>query len=374
MRKLSITILLASALFNTSVANACTTLIFKDNQGGVYQGRTMEFGDGLPQMYLNYYPVASKFKAYAPSGSTPLSYTAKYAFLATVAKADKTNQLAAFDGINTQGLTMTVNAFLAQSKFVDSPSKSNVLDSDGLGQWILSQFATVDEVKNFLPKQAIWFEPTILMGLKFPFHIAVFDRSGKGIVIEYVNGKLMINDNPVGVMTNGPEFSWHLTNLDNYTTLSNVGNGISKWNGEVLHQVDIGGNTLGLPSDDSSSGRFVRAAFYTNYAVKPSPDNAVAVLGKIMNKFDRIKGVTSTNSASTEALSNAKSPQTFPSEWTVFTTLRDLNHNVYYIRTENNLNYTQFNLNAIAKNAKPFSISFDSLYKPNILSQESGSN
>ena len=364
--KLLTSLCLTSAIFNITTADACTTLIFKDNQGNLYQGRTMEFGDGLPQMYLNYYPVGSKFKATAPKGSTPLNYTAKYSVLETVGQLDKTSQMSAVDGINSQGLTMTINV-LGTSKVVDTKATSNVIDGDSLGQWILSQFSTVDEVKAAITKQAIWFEPTIVMGMKFPMHIAVFDRSGKGIVIEYINGKLVINDNRVGVMTNAPEFNWHLTNLNNYTSLSNVGNGTSKWNGETLHEVDIGGNTLGLPGDDSSSGRFVRAAFYSNYAVKPDPSNAVATLGKIMNKFDRVKGVTETNGSSTEALANTSGAKSFPSEWTIFTSLRDLKNNTYYIRTETNLNYAQFNLNTIDKNPKAFSIPFSDLYKPNIV-------
>jgi len=373
MKKLLTALCLTGVVFNLSTANACTTLIIKDNQGGVYQGRTMEFGDGLPQMYLNYYPVGSKFVANAPAGKKPLSYTAKYAVLEAVAQVDKTRQMSALDGINSQGLTMTINA-LGISKVVDTKNTSNIIDGDSLGQWILSQFATADEVKKAIVKQSIWFEPTFLMGLKFPFHIAVFDRSGKGIVIEFVNGKLEVNDNPVGVMTNAPEFTWHLTNLNNYTSLSNVGNGTSQWNGETLHQVDIGGNTLGLPSDDTSTGRFVRAAFYSNYATKPDPANGVATIGKIMNKFDRIKGVTETNTSSTEGLAKANSAKSYPAEWTVFTTLRDLNNTTYYIRTESSLNYAQFNLNTIKNNSKPFSLSFSDLYKPDVVKQVIGGN
>lgn len=373
MKKLLTAICFTSAIFNMSGANACTTLIIKDNQGGVYQGRTMEFGDGLPQMYLNYYPVGSKFVASAPAGKKPLSYTAKYAVLEAVAQIDKTNQKTAVDGINSKGLTVTVNAF-GLSKGTDTKNTSNIIDADSLGQWILSQFSSVDEVTAAIVKQSIWFEPTLLMGLKFPLHIAVFDRSGKGIVIEFINGKLVVNDNPVGVMTNAPEFTWHLTNLNNYTSLSNVGNGTAKWNGETLHQFDTGGNTLGLPDDDSSTGRFVRAAFYSNFATKPDPANGVATLGKIMNKFDRIKGVTETNTASTEALADPSSAKSYPSEWTIFTTLRDLNNTTYYIRTESSLNYAQFNLNTIKNNPKPFSLPFSDLYKPDVVKQIMSSN
>lgn len=41
------------------------------------------------------------------------------------------------------------------------------------------------------------------------------DADSDSIVIEFANGEQQVHDNPLGVMTNGPEFSWHLTNLNN---------------------------------------------------------------------------------------------------------------------------------------------------------------
>lgn len=355
MKKTLSSCLLFAMIANFNIANACTTLLIKDTQGNAYQGRTMEFGDGLPAMYTNYYPKGTKFKSSAPAGSTGLDYEAKYSFVGVSTKADARDDLTVVDGINIKGLTVTLNWF-GDSKGTSSTAKSNIIDSDDLNRWILSQFATVEEVKKAIKQQAIWFEPTSF-GLKFPVHLAVFDRTGKGIVIEFINGKLVVYDNPVGVMTNGPDFKWHLTNLNNYVTLSNSGNISAKWNGYNLNAVDIGGNTLGLPSDDSSSGRFVRAAFYTSYAEKPAPQNAVAVLGKVMNKFDRVKGVT----RSTKDLLNSeavakKGAKSLPSEWTAFTTLRDLNNGVYYIRTEDSLNYYKIDLKELErKDASAFS-------------------
>ncbi len=53
--------------------------------------------------------------------------------------------------------------------------------------------------------------------MKTPFHYTLHDVNGDSIVIEFANGQQHIYDNPLGVMTNGPEFPWHLTNLNNYT-------------------------------------------------------------------------------------------------------------------------------------------------------------
>jgi hypothetical protein len=52
-------------------------------------------------------------------------------------------------------------------------------------------------------------------------HFAVHDANGKSLVIEFVEGKAKVTENPVGVLTNLPVFSWHITNLGLYAHLSN---------------------------------------------------------------------------------------------------------------------------------------------------------
>ena len=47
----------------------------------------------------------------------------------------------------------------------------------------------------------------------------VYERSGKSIVIEPLDKTLKSFDNPLGVLTNSPNFEWHATNLRNYLNL-----------------------------------------------------------------------------------------------------------------------------------------------------------
>ena len=335
-------LILASCI--TTSANACTTLIIHDTAGNVYQGRTMEFGSEFPFL-VTYFPAGSKFVSQAPLGKTPIQYNTSYNFVGITAKVGNHFYLA--DGINNQGLTFTINSFHGGEGTTLKQNK-DILDANDLGTWILGSYKTTDEVKSALQKQAIWLSPMqIFMGAKYPFHIAIFDRSGKGIVVEYANGKQNIYDNPVGVMTNGPDFTWHLTNLNNYTSVSNVGNSSSIINGYATKAVDVGGNIAGLPADDSSPSRFVRAAFYTNYTIKPESSVAIATLGKIMNKFDRMRGVTTfaNSGGNSESVKGANQQN---GEWTLFTTLRDLQHDIYYVRPENSINYYKFDLNQLS--------------------------
>ena len=52
--------------------------------------------------------------------------------------------------------------------------------------------------------------------VEMPIHYILFDKTGVGLVIEYLNGVQDVYDNSVGVVTNEPDFPWHLKNLNNY--------------------------------------------------------------------------------------------------------------------------------------------------------------
>jgi len=343
---------------NAITANACTVLTIKDKQGATYQGRTMEFVD-FP-FYVNYFPKLTKFTSKTPKGEIGLEFVAKYAFIGVSGSDNDTPDAFITDGVNSSGLTIAFNVF-GEGK-LPPVSQPKALNAIHLGSWILSQFSSVNEVKAALSKQQIWHSSKLFPKDSFPFHVAIFDRSGKGIVIEYINGKQVIHDNPVGVLTNGPDFNWHLTNLNNYTGLSNTNTMRANFNSYSVKAEDIGGNLMGLPSDDMSSGRFVRAAFYSNYAQRLDKKHAIASLGKIMNKFDRIRGVSIDKEGVVEfAFKKPSEEQKKSGEWVVWTSLIDLDNSTYYIRPDHSLNYCKFELNKIEKQGRAFSLPISKL-------------
>lgn len=54
-----------------------------------------------------------------------------------------------------------------------------------------------------------------------PFHWVVLDKSGNSIIVEPLIEGIKIYDNLLGVMSNSPDYNWHLTNVRNYIGLNN---------------------------------------------------------------------------------------------------------------------------------------------------------
>lgn len=92
-----------------------------------------------------------------------------------------------------------------------------------------------------------------------PLHWMIAYKS-ECIVLEPTKDGLRFYENPVGVMTNAPEFPYHLTHLQDFQNLSPLppenrfgASNMTPYSGAM--------GAVGLPGDWSSASRFVRAAF-----------------------------------------------------------------------------------------------------------------
>jgi penicillin V acylase-like amidase (Ntn superfamily) len=359
-----ITTLACTSLILSSMGNssACTAMMMKDANGNAYQARTMEWAGVLPES-LHYLPAGSSIQSVTPDGKQGMTFKSKYGFVGVSLKhlVPNAKQPGIAEGANDQGLSLSLNAFLgAEGPVVDSdPSK--VLSLMDFGAWILGNFQSVSQVKQALANKevSVWLPPlAIFGGMKAPFHYAVFDKTGAGIVVEFSKGKLNVYDNPVGVMTNGPEFPWHLENLNNYAQLSNVDRNSGSF-GSLKVSAPDGGNALaGLPFSQISSGRFVKAAFFTTYVRKAkSPTEAIQTLSHVINNFDRPYDLSTDPAGSnTEAAAGEKGMNT---EVTLFTTMNDLAQNQFYIRPINTINFAKIDLRKLADVKEVKKVSFD---------------
>jgi penicillin V acylase-like amidase (Ntn superfamily) len=206
----------------------------------------------------------------------------------------------------------------------------------------------VAEVKESLQGGgvSVWLPKVPLVGdIELPMHFILWDKTGAGIVIEFLNGKMNVHDNPVGVATNAPDFPWHLTNLNNYAQLTNVDKNTGQFGQLKVSAPDSGNALANLPSSQIAAGRFVKAAFYTQFVRKAdSPDDAVITLGHIMNNFDRPYDLSIDKGYSAEG----GTAGTTSSEVTLFTWMNDKSRNLYFLRTIDALNFAKFEINKLA--------------------------
>ncbi|MBK0329774.1 linear amide C-N hydrolase [Rhodobacteraceae bacterium F11138] len=340
----------------------CTSLIYLDDSNKAYFGRTLELTSDLPYQ-LVYFPAKLGFSSEL-EGHPALTYESRYGVLAVtmpgrMPSADAPlgfKDLKVLEGMNDQGLTFSLLSYPTAGGGGHEvvAATQAVLSASDLGTWALGQFATVTEVKSALDDQPVLLEAlTLLGGVESPFHYVVHDASGASFVIEFNNGEMKTYDNPVGVMTNGPEFSWHLTNMDNYSFLSNVDKSSGTFGGYHARQPDSGIATAGLPASNTSVGRFVRAAYYAQFAERAkTPDLAVMTLAHVMNNFDRPRGITidypSGDGGHLEVAGLSQgSDETYATEYTCWTNLSDLDRKRFYLRTYRSLNYASFDLDAL---------------------------
>lgn len=327
----------------------CTALLYRDAVGNAYAGRTLELPMEMP--YLVAYLPSGRVCESQVAGRDALSYASKYDILA-VAVPFSPDDLKIVEGFNAEGLTFSALSYADASGPEDSFDKTKAaLSAVDLGSWALGQFASVADVKEALAGQPVLLAPlAILGGAKTPFHFVLHDRSGASIVVEFADGAQSVYDNPVGVMTNGPAFPWHLTNLDNYTFLSNIDRSETRFGSLDVSQPDSGIATVGLPASNTSVGRFVRAVYYAQFAEKASaPDGAVRTLAHVMNNFDRPRGITVDRRGGSGGIESGESAQSgdvtsIASEYTSWTALMDLDRKRLFLRTYAGINYTMFDL------------------------------
>ena len=318
---LAITGLLAA---NTP-ARACTggALIAKD--GGVAVGRTLEFGKPLDSV-LAIWPAGSEFQGLTPTGANGLKWKSKYGLLGP-SVANYHDML--FDGINDQGLNVGIFYFPGFAQYAE-PTPENAAKGISPAQvvtWILGTCGTVAEVKEKINDIALLPVVIDVIGIVPDLHIKVQDPAGACITIEPRDGKLLVYDNPVRVLTNSPEFPWHLTNLNNYLNITADYPASKKVGDLELAPFGMGGGAFGLPGDFSPPSRFVRMAFFLlNAEPQDNVDQAVGTMFHFLNNFDIPPGT---------AMPPAGVAEKYP-DYTSWTVVSDLAKKQYHWKTYGN--------------------------------------
>ena len=242
--------------------------------------------------------------------------------------------------MNEKGLSFEYLLFPGFTRYQTIPSgeERETISHLQSGAWVLSNFSTVNEVKTALLSILVCVEPVAkLGGMVPPLHAAVHDSRGKGIVIEYVDGKLSIHENKIGVMTNGPPYDWQIINLRNYVNLTPVNPKPVKVRGLLVPPTGMGAGMLGLPADITPPSRFVRIAMILEAALEPATSEEALILAQhVVNTVDIPLGFVR---------QHHKNKTTY--ELTQYATFMDLTNKVFYYRTYKNMTLRSVSLDKI---------------------------
>jgi choloylglycine hydrolase len=263
-----------------SACCACTGISLTALDGTRVHARTIEWARGVLKSEYVVVPRGQRLVSTTPDGADGLTFSAKYGFVGlSVVRKDYVAE-----GINEKGLSAGLFFFPRYGSYssYDPAQRQRTIADLQLVGWMLANFSNIDEVKAAVDSVRI-----VSVETESVVHWRIGEPSGREVVLEIVGGEARFYDNPVGVLTNSPEFPWHLTNLSNYVNLR-PGDVSSQDIGKLTLR-PIGGNSgfLGIPGDDTSPSRFVRAAFYR--ATAPHRSSAFATVEQsfhLLNAFD----------------------------------------------------------------------------------------
>lgn len=273
-------------LFYNADVWACTGITLHAADGCHMVARTIEWGNSALKSDYVVMPRGHRWQSFTPSGHNGAVVVAKYGLVGlSVVEPDFVAE-----GINEKGLSAGLFYFPGYGEYqsYDSARNSETVADLQLVTWMLSQFATVDEVIEAVPSVRV-------VGL-YPdastVHWRIADASGKQYVLEIVDGQPHFYENKVGVLTNSPGFEWQVTNLNNYVNLYPGSAKAQLLGGVMVAPFGAGTGLLGIPGDVTPPSRFVRAAFFANTAPQPKTAfDAMTQAFHILNNFDIPIGV-----------------------------------------------------------------------------------
>jgi choloylglycine hydrolase len=331
----------------------CTALSYIDANGNSYSARTNEYPCFQPDE-LTFYPAGTRIESVTPDGKQGLTFNTQYAILAVTLKGMVPNakQDLVHEGVNEHGMSVSLNAFTYNESGPITLPADRVLSAVDFGAWSIGNFKNVRELKQAIAKKDIniWLpEIASMWNMKSPAHFGFWDRNGEGLVVEFTGGEIVAHDNPVGVMTNDPPFPWHLANLKNYARLTNVDKNSGQFGSLKVAAPDSGGALSGLPASNISADRFIKGAYYVNYARKAkTSEEAIQTLSHVINNFDRPLDITIDEPAAADTAGGETIASSAPtSEATYFTVMNDFSNGHFYIRTINMINWLRFDMKKI---------------------------
>ena len=257
----------AGTQLNTT--EACTRVVYQGKDNTVLTARSMDWKEDTRS---NLWIFPRGMKRNGEIGKNPLEWTSKYG--SVVASA---YDICSTDGMNEKGLVANL-LWLAESEYPQWDGKKPGLSIAAWVQYILDNFATVDEAVSYVEKGTFEVVSDMMPdGTRMAtLHLSISDADGDNAIFEYIGGELKIHHvKSYQVMTNSPVFDQQLA-LNDY------------WK-------NIGGTTF-LPGTNRAADRFVRASFYINAIPKVADTRtAVASVFSVIRNTSVPLGITTPN-------------------------------------------------------------------------------
>lgn len=342
------TVAVVCIIATVHAALACTAVDIVAADRSIVAGRTMEWAFDMKWTLVSAPKGTQLALSAPPSVKLPVVTVAtKYAVVGISAGVIPGGAL--LEGQNSAGLGMSGNFLpgFTQYQTVTQKDKSYV-SILAFGSWALGNHGSVAELRAALPTIKVWSDPSLPSGPTPPtLHFVFTDRTGAGVIVEYLNGELRQYDNAAHVLTNAPTYDWHLLNLRNYLNLSTVGVSSLQIGTSNVTAIGQGGGLTGIPGDYTPPARFVRAAFLRHYLVQPkNAAEAAQAIGHVLNTVDIPVGIA-----------QSREGANLVSDYTQWVAIKDLTNNRLMIADYGHrLTYVTLDLNAIFAQSRPVSV------------------
>ncbi len=303
----------------------CTAIHFFNQQNETIFGRTMDFHHRL-DLHLTAFPEGSSWE-----GMHGETFASPYA-AAGICHLSQAHRLL-LDGVNEAGLAGGALYFKGYADFPPFSPKSSKQQIPALDflRYVLGHCASLEELPGLLADIALVEMRDKLTGDAAPLHWSFADQSGRGMVIEQTCLGLRMYENPVGVLTNSPDFPWQMTNLRNYMEVTPEQAEQANWNGFQMEAFGQASRTSALPGGYTPPARFVRTVFQKLHMIQPAGMQESIVAGfHILEGVTLPKGVVKVSNGAFDT--------------TQYTSMIDLENQVYYFKTYENPQIIQVNL------------------------------
>lgn len=234
----------------------CTGFSYLSKSNQVILGRTMDF---VYQLKGN--PAVQPRHFYWESRITYKGKT-KYGFVGS--GSDMEGFLFA-DGVNEHGLGASIQYFRGYATYATDVREGymNIAQSEVI-TWVLGYNQNIEDlIKNAKSVNVVSHTLNDIAEVP-PLHYHITDDSGRTIELTFADGSMIINENPVGVLTNNPDLNWHYENLRNYINITPQRPQASQLMNTIFPTLGNEGGTYGLPGGYTSAERFVRMAYLKN--------------------------------------------------------------------------------------------------------------